>query len=81
MRDEQDKQIKTVTRIVEQHAQNHRRIAESRRGHEGGGNAGTSMDRIKPPKLDRSTYWTIEALTIHSDWTSRENTTHHLVVL
>jgi hypothetical protein len=52
----------------------------------GGGNAGTSTDRMKPPTFDGSPSWTIfhgqfEALADHNMWTSSEKVAHLLAVL
>jgi hypothetical protein len=51
-----------------------------------GGNTGTSADKVKPPKFDKFTSWTVfhhqfETITSHKDWTSCEKVIHLLAVL
>jgi hypothetical protein len=57
---------------------------KKRRG--GSGNAGTSADRVRPPKFDGSTSWTafhcqFEAVASHNKWTSCEKAMHLLAIL
>jgi hypothetical protein len=59
---------------------------EARKKRGGGGNIGTSADKVKPPKFDGSTSWAVfhrqfEAATNHNDWTSHEKAAHLLAVL
>jgi hypothetical protein len=87
MMDMLDKQMKSVTIMVEEQAQNleaaHRELetwlaaVEGQTRHVGSGNIGTSADRLKPLKFDGSMssavfHCQLKAVAGHNKWASSE---------